>query len=248
MTATSISTPTVSRATDRAARRGLDRVGIPGWLQAMPFGLVFAVLLHHPAHPRRHRQLLGLQRLCDAAGLHDAQLHRDLRRLPHSAAGSLHDPQDLCVDGEILLHRLAHDADHRLHDRLFPRLPHPLDDDADGAVPHLHHSVLDLERHPHDLVDPAARAQRARQRRAHARPCRRQAGRMAALFALLGVARVHPSLHLLHGRADLQFDDAHRQAPDRGGLRFRRLRLADAVEPDRARYRSRASSSARSSS
>ena len=27
-----------------------------------------------------------------------------------SAARSLHDPQDLCVDGEILLHRLAHDA------------------------------------------------------------------------------------------------------------------------------------------
>ena len=42
MTATSISTPTVSRATERAARRGLDRVGIPGWLQAMPFGLVFS--------------------------------------------------------------------------------------------------------------------------------------------------------------------------------------------------------------
>jgi putative spermidine/putrescine transport system permease protein len=41
MTATSISTPTVSRATNTAARRGLDRVGIPGWLQAMPFGLVF---------------------------------------------------------------------------------------------------------------------------------------------------------------------------------------------------------------
>src|SRR3984885_11948085 len=42
MTATSISTPTLSRATDRVAKRGLDRVGIPGWLQAMPFGLVFA--------------------------------------------------------------------------------------------------------------------------------------------------------------------------------------------------------------
>src|ERR1700689_3089084 len=42
MTATSISAPTVSRATDRGAKRGLDRVGIPGWLQAMPFGLVFA--------------------------------------------------------------------------------------------------------------------------------------------------------------------------------------------------------------
>src|ERR1700721_1261937 len=41
MTATSISTPTVSRAADTAVRRGLDRGGIPGWLQAMPFGLVF---------------------------------------------------------------------------------------------------------------------------------------------------------------------------------------------------------------
>jgi putative spermidine/putrescine transport system permease protein len=41
MTATSISTPAVSRAANSAARRGLDRVGIPGWLQAMPFGLVF---------------------------------------------------------------------------------------------------------------------------------------------------------------------------------------------------------------
>ena len=41
MTATSIATPTVNRATDKAARRGLDRIGIPGWLQAMPFGLVF---------------------------------------------------------------------------------------------------------------------------------------------------------------------------------------------------------------
>ena len=151
-----------------------------------------------------------------------------------SAARSLHDPQNLCVDGEILLHRLAHHAPHRLHDRLFPRLPHPLDDDADGAVSRLHHSVLDLERHPHDLVDSAARTQRARQRCAHARPYRRQASRMATLFALLGVARVHPSFHLLHGRADLQFDDAHRQASRRGGLRFRRLRMADVVEPDRS--------------
>src|SRR5579871_6826334 len=41
MTATSISTPAVSQATNTTARRGLDRVGIPEWLQAMPFGLVF---------------------------------------------------------------------------------------------------------------------------------------------------------------------------------------------------------------
>src|SRR5580698_9319871 len=41
MTATSIPTSMVARATNRAARRGLDRVGVPGWVQAMPFGLVF---------------------------------------------------------------------------------------------------------------------------------------------------------------------------------------------------------------
>jgi putative spermidine/putrescine transport system permease protein len=41
MTATSISTPAVSKAANTVARRELDRVGIPGWLQAMPFGLVF---------------------------------------------------------------------------------------------------------------------------------------------------------------------------------------------------------------
>jgi putative spermidine/putrescine transport system permease protein len=40
MTATSITSLTVKPA-ERLARRGLDRVGMPGWLQAMPFGLVF---------------------------------------------------------------------------------------------------------------------------------------------------------------------------------------------------------------
>ena len=48
MTATTISTATVSRTTDRAGRPRLDRVGIPGWLQAMPFGLVFAVFFIIP--------------------------------------------------------------------------------------------------------------------------------------------------------------------------------------------------------
>ena len=117
------------------------------------------VLLHHPAHPRRHCQFLGLQRLRLCCRLsRRAATPRPSRVAWNSlAARSLHDPQDLCVDGEILLHRLAHHAPHRLHGRLLSRLPHPLDDDADGAVPRLHHSVLDLERHSHDFVDPAAR-------------------------------------------------------------------------------------------
>ena len=45
---------------------------------------------------------------------------------------------------------------------------------------------------------------------------------------ILGRARLRPPVHLLHGRADLQLDDAHRPAADRGGLRRRRERLADA--------------------
>ena len=179
------------------------------------------VLFCHPAHPRRHRQFLGLQRLRDAAVVHHAQLHRDFRGLPHAVSGSVHDPEDLPVNGEILLHRVADDAGHRLHRRLFPRLLRAHRDHADGAVSRLHDSVLDLERDPHDLVDSAARAQRAGEPCARARPCRRQAGRVAALFAILGRSCLHPSLHLLHGGADLQLDDAHRSPPDRGGLRLR---------------------------
>ena len=50
------------------------------------------------------------------------------------------------------------------------------------------------------------------------RAYRQRAGRVAALFALLGGARLRASLHVLHGRADLQLDDAHRPAPDRSRL------------------------------
>jgi putative spermidine/putrescine transport system permease protein len=41
MTATSITSLTVSKPAERVVKKGLDRVGMPGWLQAMPFGLVF---------------------------------------------------------------------------------------------------------------------------------------------------------------------------------------------------------------
>ena len=78
------------------------------------------------------------------------------------------------------------DARHRLHRRLFPRLLRALGDHADGAVPRLHDPVLDLERDPHDLLDSAARPQRPRQPGADPRAHRRHAGRMAALFAILG--------------------------------------------------------------
>src|ERR1700722_16078865 len=110
--------------------------------------------------------------------------------MPGPTAGCLHDPEDLRIDREILLHRLAVDALHRLHNRLFPRLLCAHRDHADGAISRLHDSVLDLERDPHDLVDSPARPQRAREPGPDASPYRRQTSRMAALFAVLGGTRL----------------------------------------------------------
>ena len=42
-------------------------------------------------------------------------------------------------------------------DRLFSGVPRALADRGDRAVPGLHGAVLDLEHHPHDLLDPVAR-------------------------------------------------------------------------------------------
>ena len=54
-------------------------------------------------------------------------------------------------------------ADHLragLQRRLFPGVPRPQPALADRPVPALHRAVLDLEHHPHDLVDPVPRPQR----------------------------------------------------------------------------------------
>ena len=40
MTATTIETPAAA-AQSKAAKNAIERIGVPGWLQAMPFGLVF---------------------------------------------------------------------------------------------------------------------------------------------------------------------------------------------------------------
>ena len=58
----------------------------------------------------------------------------------------------------------------RLLDRLFPGVPCPQPAAGDRAVPDLHGAVLDLEHHPHDFVDSAARQGRADQQRADRRP------------------------------------------------------------------------------
>src|SRR6202020_1248342 len=98
--------------------------------------------------------------------------------------------------------------------------------DADHPVPDLHDSVLDVERYPHDLVDPAARPQWPRQPGAAWRASDRRATRMAALLEFLGGARLRPPFHILHDRADLQRDDADRPFAPRSGARRWRQRLA----------------------
>ena len=91
-----------------------------------------------------HGQLLGLQRLRDAAGLHAATTTSTIFEGCSTAA-------DLCVTFktylstlQVLLAGLADHAGDRLHGRLFPGLPRALSERADGAVRALHHPVLDL--------------------------------------------------------------------------------------------------------
>jgi putative spermidine/putrescine transport system permease protein len=103
---------------------------------------------------------------------------------------------------------------------------------ADRAVPALHDPVLDLEHHPHDLVDPVSGPQRDRQFDADLLGRDRRAAGMAAVQRLLGDPRLRASLHAVHGGADLQHHDAHRQIPDRGGAGRGRDGLSDPVERD----------------
>ena len=81
---------------------------------------------------------------------------------------------------------------------------------ADRAVPGLHHAVLDLQHHPHDLVDPVPRPQRAAQHHAAAAGPDPPAARVPAVLRLRRRAGLRAPLHAVHGGADLQHDDAHR--------------------------------------
>src|SRR6186713_3378775 len=110
-----------------------------------------------PAVPRRADrhdrggELLRLQYHPDHPGLRAAELRGAAALAGHLA--------DLSADAAVFPHHLGADAADRLHHRLLSRLLRPLADLADGAVPGLHHPVLDLEHHPHDLVDPVSRPQ-----------------------------------------------------------------------------------------
>src|SRR4029077_16582678 len=133
-----------------------------------------------PAVPRRADrhdrggELLRLQHDLDHPGVPAAEL-----RGAAALAGYL---ADLSADAAVLPHHLGADAADRLHHRLLSRLLRPLADLADGAVPGLHHPVLDLEHHPHDLLDSVPRPQRADELRA---PAYRHDPRAARVPAVL---------------------------------------------------------------
>ena len=69
-----------------------------------------------------------------------------------------------------------------------------------------------------------------------------------AVLGFRGRPRLCPSLHAVHGGADLQLDGAHRPQPDGGGARRRRRPLADRRRDRDAALARPASPSARSSS
>ena len=155
-TATSISTPAINKAVDSAGHRGLDRVGVPGWLQAVPFSLVFLFFFIIP---------LILVVIVSFWDDNDYEMLPSftMRSYTENFEGCLSQLPDLCtilrtyVSTAKFCFIVGDDAGDRLYPCLFSRLPHPVGDDANGAFPRLHHSVLDVERDPDDLMDSAAR-------------------------------------------------------------------------------------------
>src|ERR1700704_1888263 len=79
------------------------------------------------------------------------------------SAGSMHDPEDLSEDVEIMPADMEPDTSDRLYGCLFSRFPRPIENLADRAHPALHHSILDLECDPHDRVDSASWPERSGQ-------------------------------------------------------------------------------------
>ncbi len=109
------------------------------------------------------------------------------------------------------------------------------------AVPAVYDPVPDLEHHPYDQLDSVSGPQRDRQFDADFLGGHRRTARMAFVQRLLGRAGLCAHLHAVYGGADLQYDDADRQIPDRGGARRRRQRCPDPVERHPAPDQTRAS-------
>ena len=171
--------PPLTSAAGAWIRRLTSRAAAPYW-QAAPLALVFALFFVLPLVVTVHRQLLELHRAIRSTPALSLDNYVDVfDGLPGRAAGPLHHVQDLPVDAEVLPDRgVAAHARPRLHVAYFLAFHIRSLDRADGALPRLHHPVLDLERHPHDLLDSAARPQRPRQQRSlvsrrHRRAARR---------------------------------------------------------------------------
>ena len=87
--------------------------------------------------------------------LHAGKLRSDLQCGAHVAAVLEHH--------QVRRADLGGDPGHRVLDRVFPRLSRAQPAARDRVVPAVHCAVLDLEHHPHDLVDSAAREERSGQ-------------------------------------------------------------------------------------
>ena len=223
------------------------RPGPSGLAPGLPIGLVFAVFFVLPLVLVGDRQPSGTTtttRSCPPS--RSAATSRTSR-------AAIDQLPDLCtilktyhLHGEVLLHRLGTDLGDRLHRS---RISSPSTSARSPCrstlallctIPFWTSNVIRMISWipllgRNGLVNQAL--DRLRCMVVHA------AGRVAALFAVLGGAGLRPPLHLLHGGPDLQLHGAHRQAADRGRLRRRRQRLADAVERRRpalqARHRHR---------
>ena len=185
-------------------------LGSSPYLQAVRCGSCW----RFPADPDRHDRRLSASgtttRGSDPSALPPRQLSRRVGPM-----GTWHTYlQNLPVRG----HRLGDNAVDRFQGRLFPGLPYPLDHCGGWSVPGLHDPVPDHQRDPHDLVDSAFWAATG-----CVNPVLMHLGIIDRPLEFLlfspfrGGAWPSSTSIPVHGRADLQFDDAHRPSADRGG-------------------------------
>ena len=165
-------------------------------------------VLRHAAAGGDRLQLLRLRRHQHGARVRVGQLRGAVRLEGHAVAVL----QDHLFRGD----RVGDHAGRGLHGRLFPRVPRAQHALADGAVPAVHGAVLDLEHHPHDLVDPVPRPQRHLQPGADGGGRHQRAAGVPAVLRLRGHRRLRAPVHAVHDRADLQLDGAHRSRHHRG--------------------------------